>query len=95
MFGTYFTLNLGSCPVNVSRMGAKDMRLLGQNKLVYYSKHIKRHARVCWYILSPKFYRAIEGANRYYTYGRLACTKGIMSMGHACFSASSKPVYCP
>lgn len=72
--GAHFTLKLKIWPVNVSWMGAKDMRIMGQNKLLYYSWHIKRHEQVFVGILCPpKFCKGnVEEPNRHYTHRRFS-----------------------
>lgn len=79
MSGTEFTLKLKSCPVHVSWMRAKDRRLLGQNKLLYYSQHIKCHEyHVSVSISCPPNSTGViclcvcVCANRYYTHSRFA-----------------------
>lgn len=70
--GAHFTLKLKIWPV--SWMGAKDMRIMGQNKLLYYSWHIKRHEQVFVGILCPpKFCKGnVEEPNRHYTHRRFS-----------------------
>lgn len=69
MSGAHFILKLNICPV-VSRIRAKDMRIMGQNKQHYYSQHIKHHEHhvLVGILCPPKFYRGnVEEPNRYYT----------------------------